>query len=206
MIALSSAKNDDKEYQHIFQDAKDSVQTQGKVQGHEILMITRQFSASRLTITQLPDTLIQETSSQTSSMMRHAEIIIRDTGAENLKTISTPATKETGRETEEERRQDLNGLRLSGKLGSKTDNDDKEDALSADEVTRYRRVAARANFLAQDRMDISYATKEATRRMTVPTTDDWNKLGRLERYRLRLEGQEDARYPRVVTWYKYQHA
>ena len=29
---------------------------------------------------------------------RHAEIISRDTGAEKLKTISTPAAKETGRE------------------------------------------------------------------------------------------------------------
>ena len=47
---------------------------------------------------------------------RHAEIIIRDTGAEKLKTISTPAAKETGRETEEEKRQDLNERRLSGKL------------------------------------------------------------------------------------------
>ena len=47
----------------------------------------------------------------------HAEIIIRDTGAESLKTISTPATREMGRETEDEkRRQDLNGRRLSRKL------------------------------------------------------------------------------------------
>ena len=50
--------------------------------------------------------------------------------------------------------------------------DDNDEALSAHDVTRYKRIAARANFLAQDRMDIAYATKEATRRMTVPTTDD----------------------------------
>ena len=92
----------------------------------------------------------------------------------------------------------MNGRRTSGKLGSKPDNDDKEDALSAGEVTRYKRIAARANFLAQDRMDIAYASKEATRRMIVPTTDDWNKLVRLERYL--------ARYPRVVNWNKYQNA
>ena len=46
------------------------------------------------------------------------------------------------------KRQDLNGRRSSGKLGIKKDNDDKDDALSADEVTRYRTIAARANFLA----------------------------------------------------------
>ena len=128
---------------------------------------------------------------------RNAEIIIRYTGAENLKTISTPATKET-EETEEEKRQDLNGRKLSGKLGSKTDDDDRNDALSVDEVTRCRRIAARANFLAQDSMDIAYGTKEATRRMTAPTTDDCNKLVRLGRYL--------ARYPRDVKWYKYQNA
>ena len=49
------------------------------------------------------------------------------------------------------------------------DDDDKDGALSAFETTRYRRIAARANFLAQDRMDIASATKEATRRMTAPT-------------------------------------
>ena len=47
---------------------------------------------------------------------RRAELISRDTGAENLKTISTPAAKETRRESEEEKRQDLNERRVSGKL------------------------------------------------------------------------------------------
>ena len=85
--------------------------------------------------------------------LRHAETISRDKGAENLNTISTPAAKETERETEEEKRQDLKERRVSGKLGSKMNDDDKDEARSADEVTRYRRIAARANFLAQDRMD-----------------------------------------------------
>ena len=112
---------------------------------------------------------------------RHAEKITRATGAD-FKTISTPAAKETERETEDEKRQDLNERRLSGKLGSKADDDDRNNALSADEVTRYRRIAARANFLAQDRMDIAYATKESTRRMTAATKDDWNKVVRIGRH------------------------
>ena len=69
--------------------------------------------------------------------------------------------------------------------------------LSADEVTRYMRIASRANFLAQDRMDIAHARNEATRRMTSPTRDDWNKLVNQERYLVR--------YPRVVNWYKDQN-
>ena len=123
---------------------------------------------------------------------RHAEVIIRDSGAENLKTIPTPAMKETGREKDEVNGQDLNGCRWSGKLGGKSDDDDNGDTLSADEATTYWRIAARANFVAQDRMDIAYATKEATRRMTASTKDDWNKLVRLG--------------SRVVNWYKYQNA
>ena len=47
-------------------------------------------------------------------------------------------------------------------------------------------------------MDIAFATKEATRRMTSPTRDDWNKLVRQGRYLFQ--------YPRVVNWYKYQNA
>ena len=64
-------------------------------------------------------------------------------------------------------------------------NDDDGDTLSSDDVTRYRRIAARSHFLAQDRMDTAFPTEEATRRMTAPTKDDWNKLVRLERYIIR---------------------
>ena len=91
----------------------------------------------------------------------------------------------------------MNERRLSGKLRDKIDDDNNGDTLSAEEVTRYRRIAARANFLEQDRMDIAFATKEATRRETSPTKDDWNKLVRLGRYLVR--------FPRVVNWYKYKN-
>ena len=124
------------------------------------------------------------------------EMISRETGAGKLKTISPLAAKETGRETEEEKRQDLDERRLSGQLGCKLDNDN-NDTLSSDEVTRFRRIAARANFQAQDRVDIAFSTEERTRRVTAPTKDDWNKLFRLGRYL--------ARCPRVVNWYKYQY-
>ena len=76
----------------------------------------------------------------------------------------------------------MNERRLSGKLGGKIDNGSNGNTLSADEMTRYRRIAARVNFLAHDKMDVAFATKEATRRMTSPTKDDWNKLVRLGKY------------------------
>ena len=82
---------------------------------------------------------------------------------------------------------------LSGTLGCKLDDDD-GDTLSSDEVTRHRR--SRANFLAQYRMDVAFATKGATRGLTAPNRDDWDKLVRLGRYLVR--------YTRVVNWFKHQ--
>ena len=46
----------------------------------------------------------------------------------------------------------------------------------------YRACAARANFLAQDRADIQYATKEVCRGMAKPTQADMVKLKRVVRY------------------------
>ena len=57
-------------------------------------------------------------------------------------------------------------------------------------------MTARANYLAQDRIDIQYAVKELSRAMSVPTVGDWKDLKRLGRY---LVGK-----PRVVTIYPWQ--
>ena len=45
-------------------------------------------------------------------------------------------------------------------------------------------------------MDITFATKEATRRMKAPSTDAWNELVRL--------GRNLVRSPRMVNWYTYR--
>ena len=92
-----------------------------------------------------------------------------------IKPISTPAAKDTGRETEEENIHDVSKRRLSGKLGCRP-NDDDVDALSPDDVTRYRKIFAGSHFLAQDRMDSALATKEATRRVTAPNKDQAGKI------------------------------
>ena len=46
---------------------------------------------------------------------------------------------------------------------------DKEEPLPTSEVTRFRALAARANFLAADRPDISFAVKELARAMSAPS-------------------------------------
>ena len=68
--------------------------------------------------------------------------------------------------------------------------------LSPAETIRKRALAATANFLAIDRVDIVYCAKEWTRHMAAATTADWEKIVRLERY---LKNR-----PRVRLWYKFQ--
>ena len=95
---------------------------------------------------------------------RHAEIIIRETRSEEVKLISTQAAKDTGRETEEEIRHDLSKSRLSGNLGCRP-NDDDGDALSPDDVTRYRRTIAGSHFLAQENNSILNSRVDDKRRI-----------------------------------------
>ena len=50
------------------------------------------------------------------------------------------------------------------------------------EMTRFRRVAARINFLAMDRSDLQFAAKELCREMAKPEPKDWDKARRIARY------------------------
>jgi len=68
--------------------------------------------------------------------------------------------------------------------------------LNAEEASRYRGLAARANYMAQDRPDVQYAVKEAARRMASPCEEDWILLKRLGRY---LAGS-----PRVIYRFPWQ--
>ena len=43
-----------------------------------------------------------------------------------------------------------------------------EQLMPPSEATKYRGIAARLNFLAQDRIDLQYACKDASRRMSKP--------------------------------------
>ena len=60
--------------------------------------------------------------------------------------------------------------------------EDLSDALENKEARKYRELAARANYLAQDRADIQFATKEICRGMCSPCKAHWRKLKRLGRY------------------------
>ena len=84
---------------------------------------------------------------------RHSEIIIEAMGLKEAKGVSTP--------TEDE------------KVWEEKDNDEE---LDAEKATRFRKIGARANYLAQDRPDIMYSVKEICRQMSKPTVRRWKQL------------------------------
>ena len=104
---------------------------------------------------------------------RHAELIVKTLKLEESKSVSTAGEDEKEWLVEEN-----------------------EEKLEHAQAREYRALAARANYLAADRGDIQYATKEICRGMSSPTRGDWRKLKRLGRY---LKGK-----PRVVSKYEFQ--
>ena len=65
------------------------------------------------------------------------------------------------------------------------------------ELELYKHTAAVLNYVALDRADISYATKEVCSRVSSPTTEDLQKIKWILRY---LKGA-----PRLQWKYKWQH-
>ena len=80
--------------------------------------------------------------------------------------------------------------------GSKEEKEVTEQPMSPQEAARFRRGAAKLNYVSQDRADLSYASKEVSRHMARPMVGDEAKLLRVIHY-LR-------RYPRWVSTYAWQ--
>ena len=103
---------------------------------------------------------------------RHAEIIVKDMGIKgNKTTVTTPG------------------------VNMKVD-DEQDQLLGTEQASKYRRLAARANFIAIDRQDIQFAVKELARGMANPRESDWVALMRLAKYL--------KRRPRYIIWFMFQ--
>ena len=87
---------------------------------------------------------------------RHVDLIIEELGLENA-----------------------NG---SDVTGSKVDINETDTELDHEDACRFRSTAARLNFLAADRIDIQFASKETCRRMSSTCMSDWAKVRKLGRY------------------------
>jgi hypothetical protein len=96
------------------------------------------------------------------------------------------------------------GLTGNGNAEIHDEEDENDEKLVGGEVTSFRAVAARINFLAQDCPDLQFPAKEVCREMSSPTLRSWNKLKRLARYLVhrrvavyRFEWQEEG-YPMTL--------
>jgi hypothetical protein len=104
---------------------------------------------------------------------RHAEILMKEMGLQD-NPVATPGVKEKACER----------------------NRGTARELDRSEARMFRSYAARANYLAQDRVDVAYACKEICREMAKPSEAGWDKLKRVVRYLLRQ--------PRVLYMYRWQ--
>ena len=74
--------------------------------------------------------------------------------------------------------------------------DDTSPEMLPKDASLFRAVVARINFLAQDRSDLQYASKECSRRMSSPRVEDWALVKRIGRY---LKGR-----PRAISIFMWQ--
>ena len=74
------------------------------------------------------------------------------------------------------------GKRIGAKAAKTLEFESKGEVLSPSEATLFRALAARANYLAMDRPEVAYATKELCRFFSTPTKTGVEQLKRLIRY------------------------
>ena len=88
---------------------------------------------------------------------RHAELLIRECSMAGTRGVSTPGIDENELEDMDK---------------------EVEDEYDA---TRFRAMAARANYLSLDRPDLAFAAKDVCRDMSNPTMSSWKRLKRIVR-------------------------
>ena len=93
---------------------------------------------------------------------RQIEKLITECGLDGAKPVVTPGVKATFSELEQDSAE-----------------------LAGDRNTAFRGAAARANYLAADRLDLQFACKEVCRWMARPSLHAWKSLKRICRYLLR---------------------
>ena len=100
---------------------------------------------------------------------KHAQALISGAGMSSANTVKTPEES--------------------------NDHEPEGELLDSAQATKYRSLAARANYLAHDRADIQHATQELSKGMSAPRESHWKKLKRLARY---LIGKE--RFSIAYAW------
>ena len=89
-----------------------------------------------------------------------------------------------------------NGVKSPGEEDRPWKEEENSEPLQSAEASAYRALAARANYLAQDRADIQYAAKEICRGMSAPSVGHMRAMRRLGRFLVAV--------PRVVWRFAFQ--
>ena len=113
---------------------------------------------------------------------RHAQSLIREILGNNVsssKAADTPGVREQT-DAEEEVLKHIEELKNNGK--DQISLNDYETPERKAEIARYRSLAATANSMALDRVDVQFAVKEIARKASCPGPEDWSKLKRLALY------------------------
>ena len=74
------------------------------------------------------------------------------------------------------------GVAAKGETRVEDNEDSIDPELGHEETTMFRAVAARLNYLSQDRPDITFATMKLCSKMSRPDTQDLNNMKRLGRF------------------------
>jgi hypothetical protein len=131
---------------------------------------------------------------------RHVEKLLKEAGLEDCNALGTPGTKlptDSAKawfegEDAPPRRDEVptGGHQSPGWAGSANTAADGSQYLDRDQMRDYRSAVARCNYLAADRLEIAFTTKELCRSMANPTETDAKAMSRLCRF---LKG-----LPRIV--------
>lgn len=103
---------------------------------------------------------------------RHAELVVQQTLASPGRAAVTPGLDEKEKEEEEDK------------------------ALQGDSVKLFRSIAARCNYLSQDKPELRFPVQEICKEMASPTAGSWRQLVRIAEF---LKGR-----PRLVWCYASQ--
>ena len=106
---------------------------------------------------------------------RHAEAVIDSMGVKDSKSLCTPGIAETGAEAAEA-----------------------EVELMGSEMTKFRSVCARVNFLSQDRPELQFASGAISSSMSKPTESAMKSLKRMARFLNRRS--------RLIQWFPFGSA
>ena len=90
---------------------------------------------------------------------KHAELVIEQLGLDNDSGVATP-----------------------GVSGADEEDLDNDIPLVGDDISKYRGVIARCNYLGTDRPDALFSIKEGCREMSKPMTGSLRRVRRIVRY------------------------